>query len=217
MNYIERALKKSDALWRAQEQTLRGSPDPFYLPPGTAQDKAPQSAQSDARDNAAGLKADEEAETESLHNETPEAGDAAQEEALRVQERMEEQAMRFERAVMSGEYRRRLTEKLLGNADERAPIQKIEGEQTASLRRAETERESSASGMQTEQPPRQEEGGVRYLVQMLRSAGVAGLFGAKETPGVTVSEIVREGLDAQTLSRGLERDARRYDGGFLLY
>lgn len=149
MNYIERALKKSDALWRAQEQTLRGSPDPFYLPPGTAQDKAPQS---DARDNAAGLKADEEAETESLHNETPEAGDAAQEEALRVQERMEEQAMRFERAVMSGEYRRRLTEKLLGNADERAPIQKIEGEQTASLRRAETERESSASGMQTEQP-----------------------------------------------------------------
>lgn len=183
MNYIEQVLERSDDLWRVQEQTLLGSP----ARAGKVSAAAEETAENDAAEQL------RRPEKSGVSAGTREGGGTDEKEALRAQERMEEPMTRFDRSAVPEEYRRRLTETLLSNADERAPIH------------------------HTELPPRQEESGVRYLVRMLQSGSMAGLFGTKETPDVTVSEIVREGLDAQTLSRGLERDARRYDGGFLLY
>ncbi len=54
-------------------------------------------------------------------------------------------------------------------------------------------------------------------MRALQVGDISGLAAAGETGGAAVREVVREVQDAQALSRGLERDARRYDGGFLLY
>ena len=58
---------------------------------------------------------------------------------------------------------------------------------------------------------------ARRGLRALQVGDISGLAAAWETGGAAVREVVREVQDAQALSRGLERDARRYDGGFLLY
>ncbi|MDD5912861.1 MAG: hypothetical protein PUC62_01055 [Oscillospiraceae bacterium] len=58
---------------------------------------------------------------------------------------------------------------------------------------------------------------ARRGLRALHVGDISGLAAAGETGGAAVREVVREVQDAQALSRGLERDARRYDGGFLLY
>lgn len=62
------------------------------------------------------------------------------------------------------------------------------------------------------------EGGVDWLPDPMRYAGVAA--SAEENSGVLVvnGSVSSVSLrDAQELSRAIQRDARRYDGGFSLY
>ena len=99
-------------------------------------------------------------------------------------------------------YRRRLAEKLLGGAggDTGAPpLWRVQEEQAKTP------------------APFAEENGAAWLARALQVGDISGLAAARETGGAAVREVVREVQDAQALSRGLERDARRYDGGFLLY
>lgn len=155
MNYIERALEKSDALRRAREQSLgRGL---AHLEPNE-----------EFRAPAGAILPEETAET-----------------VMRTEEAM--QARQTFSPV------RQLMRKLMES--EKLLTQGV-ASGTADVR--------SGSG-------------TAWLMKTLRGSEVAGLAAANARESVTVREIVREGLDTQALSGSLERDARRYDGGFLLY
>ena len=223
MSYIERVLERSDELWRAQENELSEKIDSVPLPSAAAEEKttedtAEDTARSAEQGNAAGQKQGEARKTDLLCDEMPESDDAAGKGTLQTGKVMTARMARSDKiaAAETEEYRRRLTEKLLGEDADGLP--RRAEERALRLHRAETAGALPASEVQTEIfAPRKEESGVSYLVQALQGVSVSGLAGAGQAGSVAVSEIVREGLDAQTLSRGLERDARRYDGGFLLY
>lgn len=223
MSYIERALERSDELWRAQEDELSKKIDSVPLPSAAAEEKttedtAEDTARSAVQDNAAGQKQSTAPETGLLHNEVPESGSSAEGKTFQTRKVMAARTTHPDRTVTveTEVYRRRLAEKLLGADAVEFPRQTEE--RALQLRREETARAWSASEVQTENfAPKEEKSGVSYLVQALQGISISGLAGARQTGSAAVSEIVRDGLNAQTLSRGLERDARRYDGGFLLY
>lgn len=59
--------------------------------------------------------------------------------------------------------------------------------------------------------------GARWLADELRRGTTEGIVPARVREYDAVFAPTRETADLQTLSQSVERDARRYDGGFLLY
>ena len=201
MNYLERSLERSGELWRAQEEALSRSLASAYVRASATEEDAAQDAASGAARQVPlprGEAADESgegAESDSAGG----VGDAAGE---RI--RIADVAARAGGAEPpeAEAYRRRLAEKLLGGAggDTGAPpLWRVQEEQAKTP------------------APFAEGSGAAWLARALHVGDISGLAAAGETGGAAVREVVREVQDAQALSRGLERDARRYDGGFLLY
>ena len=65
--------------------------------------------------------------------------------------------------------------------------------------------------------PRGGESGARWLADELGRGTAEGIASARTRENEPVFAPVLETADLQTLSQSVERDARRYDGGFLLY
>ena len=187
MNYLERSLERSGELWRAQEEALSRSLASAYVRASATEEDAAQDAASGAARQVP-LPRGEAADESGEGAESDSAGGAGDAAGA---ERSETEA-----------YRRRLAEKLFGGVggDTGAPpLWRVQEEQAKT-------------------PARFAEGnGAAWLARALQVGDISGLAAARETGGAAVREVVREVQDAQALSRGLERDARRYDGGFLLY
>ena len=64
---------------------------------------------------------------------------------------------------------------------------------------------------------RGESRGARWLTDEFRRGATEGVVSARAQEHDAVFALSHETADLQTLSQSVERDARRYDGGFLLY
>ena len=64
---------------------------------------------------------------------------------------------------------------------------------------------------------REGNGGARWLTDELRRSTTEGIAPVRVQESAAVFAPTYEAADLQTLSQSVERDARRYDGGFLLY
>lgn len=198
MNYIERALEKSGALWRAQEEALKKGlvrSAHGMLP----QEDAALPRQMPRTENGAAFgtaAAQSETDTAQTDRSTGAEAEWAQ---------MPSDVPRGEAGQRTEMLRVRLLQRLLGTqGTTHAPAQ--QETDAADTRRAERFLHAAAA-----------EDGTAWLTQMLHANDAAGLSAAQEADAPAVRETVRDMQDAETLSRGLERDARRYDGGFLLY
>lgn len=61
------------------------------------------------------------------------------------------------------------------------------------------------------------EDGMRWLSDALKSGNTAGIIGTRTKEYAEELPPMRDSAELQALSQSVERDARRYDGGFLLY
>lgn len=113
--------------------------------------------------------------------------------------------------------RRRLVRRLL-SAEEGIPT---EGESFADDARAVTGQLAETYGgmraVETAQSSSSPEDSTRWLSDALKSGNTAGIIGTRTKEYAGELPPMRDNAELQALSQSVERDARRYDGGFLLY
>ena len=105
---------------------------------------------------------------------------------------------------------KRIAEKLFPVDDEAA----AETAQRLTAQERETRGLAEASGANA---TRGGSGGARWLADELRRGTTEGVAPERVQGSEAVFVPAYETADLQTLSQSVERDARRYDGGFLLY
>ena len=104
---------------------------------------------------------------------------------------------------------KRLAEKIFPAGDEAA----AETVQALAVQERETRGLAEASGAKATRGG----SGARWLADELRRGTTEGVAPARVQGSEAVFTPAYETADLQTLSQSVERDARRYDGGFLLY
>lgn len=115
-----------------------------------------------------------------------------------------------EESARGGNAMKRLAEKIFPTNDEAAAeaVQMLAAQERGARGIAEVYGASGTRGGSD---------GARWLADELRRGTTEGIVPARVREYDAVFAPTRETADLQTLSQSVERDARRYDGGFLLY
>ena len=143
-----------------------------------------------------------------------------QEQEQRLQESMgtvTESADTQEAQSAEMQARRRLVRRLLSAEEGASAERKSFAESVGAVPGQLAETYDGMRAMEAAKSSSSAEDGMRWLSDALKSGNTAGIIGTRTKEYAEELPPMRDSAELQALSQSVERDARRYDGGFLLY